>query len=289
MIKTEKSLYIYNVFVAAATFFLILAGGLVTSNQAGLSVPDWPLSYGQVFPPMQGLMIWEHSHRLIAGSIGILSLILVFWITLADKRKWLIGIAWFSLGLVLLQALLGGLTVLMKLPHTVSIAHAVLGQTFMGFVLCLAFFESPYCSASCEPAAQRDPKQVRLALSCAVFVYIQLVLGAIVRHTGRATIEHIVFALLVAGHILAFTFYALYRHPEQKSLIRLVIYATIALVAQIFLGIGAYSLKTLIPAAQSPTAAKVVFTALHQTCGAAILGLILLAVLVSFFPEKIKK
>jgi cytochrome c oxidase assembly protein subunit 15 len=252
-------------------------------------VPDWPLSFGQVFPPMRGLMVWEHGHRLLAGSVAILSVILTLWITFTEKRKWLIGVAWLSVGLVFLQALLGGLTVLLKLPPAISIAHAVLGQTFFGLVVATAFFMSPYYEGARFGAAQlRNARFIRLAVSCLALVFIQLILGATVRHTGHAVIEHIVFAVVVTGHILALAFYAIRRHPAQKNLLRLVIGSAGVLVTQIFLGIGAYALTRLVPDARAPTTAKVLFTAFHQTLGAVLLGLLVIACLVAFYPEEEK-
>lgn len=287
MSSQPTPLYRYSYFVACATLFLILAGGLVTSHQAGLSVPDWPLSFGQVFPPMRGLMVWEHGHRLIAAFVGLLSLILTFWVTLKEKRKSLIGLAWFSLALVFLQGLLGGLTVLLKLPASVSIAHAVIGQTFLGLVVVIAFLTSPYYERiRSSSLPRRDTKQVRLSLFCLAFVYIQLFLGATVRHTAHAMIEHIVFAIIVTGHILGFAFYGVYRHPKQKNLMRFIGGMIAVLIAQIFLGIGAFTLKILIPAVQTPTLAKVIFTVLHQTMGAVVLGFCILLWLFSLYPDQ---
>src|SRR3989338_6493866 len=108
----NKWLYRYSIVVVMGTFLLVLAGGLVTSHDAGLAVPDWPTSYGQWFPPMVGNIFWEHGHRMIAGSVGILTLILTLWIHFKEKRKGLRILGWITLGSVVAQAVLGGLTVL---------------------------------------------------------------------------------------------------------------------------------------------------------------------------------
>src|SRR6187455_1295157 len=110
--------------VAASTLFLIFAGAMVTSTGSGLAVPDWPLSYGMLFPPMVGGIFYEHGHRMIAGGVGILIAILAFWLLRAEPRRWVrrLGVA---AGLaVIAQALLGGLTVILLLPDAVSISHA---------------------------------------------------------------------------------------------------------------------------------------------------------------------
>ena len=97
---------------AAAGFLLVIAGGLVTSTGSGLAVPDWPLSYGTLFPPMVGGIRFEHSHRVIAATVGLMTLVLTLWVLFADRRRWVRRLAIAALALVVLQGLLGGLTVL---------------------------------------------------------------------------------------------------------------------------------------------------------------------------------
>ncbi|HMU74902.1 MAG TPA: COX15/CtaA family protein, partial [Elusimicrobiota bacterium] len=116
--------------LAAATLALVFIGGLVTSTHSGLTVPDWPLSYGRLLPPMIGGILFEHGHRLAAASVGLLTIVLnlVFWKT--ESRAWVRRAAIGALGLVVLQGVFGGLTVLLRLPKAVSITHACLAQTF---------------------------------------------------------------------------------------------------------------------------------------------------------------
>lgn len=272
MEKSSKALGSFSVFVAFMTWILIAAGGLVTSHQAGLSVPDWPLSYGQFFPPMAGLMVWEHSHRLIAGGVGILSLILTLWMTFCEKRMKLLGLMWLGFALVILQALLGGLTVLLNLPPAVSIAHAVLGQTFFSILVMLAFYRSPYGLALPNTAGTGDVKLTRFAFSGVILIWIQLILGAAVRHTHHATIEHVVFALLVSGHLVTLIFRVIMRAGSNRLGVGMSARLAGVLLFQIFFGIGALVLKMLVPPDQTPTAMKVAFTVLHQSTGALLLG-----------------
>src|SRR5215207_5271983 len=107
----NRGLNFFAIFVACATFFLIIAGALVTSNDAGLATSDWPLSNGQVFPEMVGNLFWEHGHRIIATSVGILVIILNIWVWRSEKRKWVRRLALIALAGVIAQGLLGGLTV----------------------------------------------------------------------------------------------------------------------------------------------------------------------------------
>lgn len=174
--------------VCLSTLLLIFAGGLVKSHDAGLSVPDWPNSYGQnmfLFPPSQwvGNIFYEHTHRLIASSVGFMTVILAIWLTLADSRRWVKTLGWCALGAVLAQGVLGGLTVLYLLPAAISVAHGVLAQTFFVITIVLAYSQS---------RERRDREQAnettgsglgRWALAVAALVYIQLILGAVMRHT----------------------------------------------------------------------------------------------------------
>ncbi|MBI3011082.1 MAG: protoheme IX farnesyltransferase, partial [Candidatus Omnitrophica bacterium] len=193
----------YAVLTAVATFLLLIAGGLVTSTGSGLSVPDWPLSYGGWFPPMVGGILYEHGHRMIAGLVGLMVLVLAAWLWRAEPRVWVRRLGEAALVAVILQALLGGLTVLLLLPPAISIAHAVLGQAIFCLAVCLSWCTSPRWTE--RPASFSDatcPSLRALGLMAACLVLAQVFLGALVRHTGRAVGAHIFGAaalLLVTG------------------------------------------------------------------------------------------
>ena len=132
---------------------MLIAGALVTSNDAGLSVPDWPLSYGSLMPPMIGGIFYEHGHRMIASFVGLLSIILAVWLWRVYSRRppgerWLRWLGVAALGAVIVQGLLGGLTVLFYLPPAVSSAHATLAQLFFATVVSIALFTSAWWSAT---------------------------------------------------------------------------------------------------------------------------------------------
>jgi len=188
----------YASLTALAAFCLLIAGGLVTSNDAGLAVPDWPLSYGTWFPPMVGGIRYEHSHRVIAGAVGLMILALAVWLGRAEPRRWVRRLGAIALCAVIVQALLGGLTVLLLLPPPVSIAHACLGQAVFSLLVCLGRATAPGWPA--HPAAVEDrsrPSIAALALAAAGLVSLQLVLGAVIRHTGHAVIAHLAGAVAV--------------------------------------------------------------------------------------------
>lgn len=186
----------YAVATAIATFCLLIAGSLVTSTESGLAVPDWPLSYGLWFPPMVGGILYEHGHRLIAAVVGIMILILAVWLWKVEPRRWVRQLGYGALAALILQALLGGLTVLWLLPPQISIVHACLGQAVFCLVVCLAWCTSV---RGAEPLRTLDDRRAtivrRLALSVAALAGLQLLLGAVIRHTGHAVFSHMGGAL----------------------------------------------------------------------------------------------
>jgi heme a synthase len=182
-------------FLAACTVLLILAGSLVTSHDAGLSVPDWPTSYGWnmfTFPPSMWVanIFYEHGHRLIASTVGFLTIVLAVWLWMAEPRRWMRWLGVAALGAVIAQGLLGGLTVLFFLPAAISTAHAGLAEIFFCMTVAIALFTSPAwiaatarASASAEAAA--EGRSIRaLATATTVLIYVQILIGATMRHTG---------------------------------------------------------------------------------------------------------
>ena len=177
------------VLLAGYVVLLITAGGLVKSLEAGLSVPDWPLSYGMLNPPRW----WEietvraeHGHRLIAGTVLLLTLWLVIWIVRREPRKWVKGVALTAFAAVLAQAALGGITVLFFLPTAISVSHAGLAQLFLCLLVVLAVATSRRWVSDRGPTdpATRADRIVTLATATSVVIYLQILLGAVMRHTG---------------------------------------------------------------------------------------------------------
>src|SRR6266704_6334687 len=147
MVPFDRRRHRYAVVCACATAVLLVAGGLVTSTGSGLAVPDWPLSFGQVFPPMAGGVLFEHGHRLAATAVGCLTVVLALWTVVGDARPSVRALGLLALLAVVLQGLLGGITVLYKLPLAVSVTHACLAQTFFCLTVTLALVTSPAWSA----------------------------------------------------------------------------------------------------------------------------------------------
>ncbi|MGD8328644.1 MAG: COX15/CtaA family protein [Acidobacteriota bacterium] len=178
-------LHRYALLVACSTFVLVIAGGLVTSTGSGLAVPDWPLSYGMYFPPMIGGIFYEHGHRMVAGTVGIMTMILGLWLWRAEPRRWVRRLGAAAVLAVLAQAGLGGLTVIFLLPTAVSVAHAGLAMAFFCITSALALVTSPsWLQPIAREPAGGSPPLPRLAAITTAVIYMQILIGATVRHTG---------------------------------------------------------------------------------------------------------
>jgi len=138
----HRGLHRWSILLAFCTLLLVVAGGLVTSRDAGLSVPDWPLSYGKLMPKMEGGILYEHGHRMIATTVGLFTIVSLVWIFRVDRRKWMRTLAISALMAVIVQGVLGGITVLLLLPWWISSSHATLAQLFFSTTVTIALFTS---------------------------------------------------------------------------------------------------------------------------------------------------
>jgi cytochrome c oxidase assembly protein subunit 15 len=188
---SPRFLHAFAVVVAAATLGLIVAGGLVTSTESGLSVPDWPTTYGHnmfTFPlsKMVGGIRFEHTHRLIASAVGMLTIVLAVWLARREERRWVRRLGYLALATVVAQGVLGGLTVLYLLPTPISVAHGCLAQIFFCLTVAIAVVTSPRWReappASLAAGFRRTPV-ARFAALTAGAVFLQLLIGAVMRHT----------------------------------------------------------------------------------------------------------
>lgn len=178
-------------FAAAATVFLICSGGVVTSKGVGLAVPDWPTTFGYnmfLFPVSRwvGGILFEHTHRLMASAVGLMTIILAVWLRLAENRRWVRNLGYLALGLVILQGVLGGLRVTM-LKDEIGIFHACLAQAFLGLLVIIALVTTAFWRSLSN--ADVDPVKIAaiksFALLTTVAIYVQLALGATMRHQHR--------------------------------------------------------------------------------------------------------
>ena len=282
------ALRLYTRFVALSTAVLIFAGGLVTSTGSGLSVPDWPNTYGWfmfTFPleKMVGGIRYEHSHRLIASTVGFLILVLAIWLWRAEPRRWVRRLGYIALAAVITQGLLGGITVLWYLPDPISIAHAGLAQVVFCLTAAIALFTSrSWASATSQPVD--DSMLRRLTVVTTAWIYVQILIGAVMRHTDAGLaipdfplafghlipphwdpkiavhFAHRVGAVVASVLILATAGHVFYHHRRSGGLVRPSLLLLLLLAAQITLG----ALTVL-------TARHYVINSLHVVTGASVL------------------
>jgi cytochrome c oxidase assembly protein subunit 15 len=288
-VSSEGWRHRYAVLLACATLLLVIAGGLVTSTGSGLAVPDWPLSFGQVFPRMEGGVLFEHGHRLLAATVGLLTVILALWTRATESRAWVRRLAWLMVGAVVVQGLLGGTTVLLRLPDAVSVAHAGLAQLFFALTVVMAAATGERAQLhgrTGAPVTEAPIASTRaLTLFTAFAIYVQILLGAIVRHTGAALAipdfplafgrlvpaftsslvawhyAHRIGALVVSLLVVWTSVRIALRHGREPELARPAILLVALIGLQVFL--GALTILTL---------RAVVPTTAHVATGAALLA-----------------
>jgi heme a synthase len=250
--------------------FLVVAGASVTSKQAGLSVPDWPLSYGQVMPEMTGGVFFEHGHRMVATFVGLLTIGLAIWLSRAEQRPWMRKLGWIALGAVIAQGLLGGLTVLLLLPPAVSVSHACLAQLFFSTTVAIAIFTSRSWQRGAEIVEDYGQPSLRsLAVVIPALVLAQIALGAAFRHGAMTVLPHILGAMVVAAAILIVCAFVLHQFPEHRALRPAAITLLVVTLVQVMLGIGAYYAR--LDASRNPVA-MVIVTVAHVATGALTLA-----------------
>ena len=262
-------LHRYTVLWSFCTLFLVVAGGLVTSNDAGLSVPDWPLSYGKLMPPMEGNVFYEHGHRMVATTVGLLTIGIAIWLVRAERRRWMRNLGWIALAAVIAQGVLGGMTVLFLLPKPVSIGHACLAQLFFSTTVAMALFTSE----GWRRGAQRvdddgAPPLHILAVAVSLCVFLQLALGASARHQAIGILPHIVGALVATGMVLWVTVRVLMHHTSHVALRQSALALLSVTFLQVFLGIAAYMSRLATADAPQPMPLMVGFTVAHVAVGA---------------------
>lgn len=279
----NSAMHRFAVFLAVSTFFLVIAGASVTSNQAGLSVPDWPLSYGQVMPEMKGGVFYEHGHRMIASAVGFLTVVLAVWLWRADDRKWLKKLGLLAVLAVVAQGVLGGLTVLFLLPKAVSISHACLAQLFFSTTVAIAVFTSAGWRSG--PHLVEDsgiPSLRSLSIFCALATFIQVALGAGFRHHAFSIMPHILGAVLVTVIVIGLGTFVLTQFPKHATLARAAWTVIAITMVQIVLGVIAY-LTRLNHWESGPTGVLVASTVTHVAFGALTLASVIVLTLQVFY------
>src|SRR6266513_348143 len=270
----------FALLLAGATFFLIIAGALVTSHDAGLATSDWPLSNGTFFPKMVGNLFWEHGHRMVATAVGILTIVLAVYLQIRERRVWMKRLGWAALGAVIAQGLLGGLTVKLNLPLAVSAAHATLAQLFFLITVSLAVFTSRGWLESQQTTIEPDDGTTLRPMCVASLLVIltQLVLGATLRHSATwdqalptpLLVAHICGAVVVTLVLGTTVALVLSRHRGEAWLTRPATIAGALLVVQLGLGLAAYITRMRSPYDPQPLNPMIAVTVAHVACGALV-------------------
>ena len=280
-------LHRFSQFVVGCTVLLVLAGSLVTSTGSGLAVPDWPTTYGWnmfTFPPSKwvGGIFYEHGHRLIASTVGFLTIVLAVWLWRADPRPWMKRLGVAALLAVVTQGVLGGLTVLYFLPDAISTAHAGLAEIFFCMTVAIALFTSRGWTESTDAADDRTLRAVATATTA--LVYTQIIVGAAMRHSGAGLaipdfplmfggivpdhwsgaiaihFAHRLGALIVSAAVLATAAHIWHHHRGRPDLTRPAALIVGLVVVQVTLG----ALTVL-------TRRDVAINSAHVVCGALVL------------------
>jgi heme a synthase len=279
----NPKLHRYAVLTACCTFLLLIAGALVTSNDAGLSIPDWPLAYGSLTPPMVGGIRYEFTHRVIATCIGILTIILAAWLWRAEKRPWMRWLGLGALGGVIAQGILGGATVLTFQLPAVSAAHATLAQLFFSTVVAISVFTSRWWLGSrAEIEDSGSPRVRSLAVWTLLAVFLQLILGAAFRHKAFGIIPHLIGAVIVTILIFMTAGALKRRFSDVKSLRTCARFLHILIGVQLLLGAGAYWSRLYAAQFPQPIGVMIALTVVHTVTGALVLAVTLVTTLVSY-------
>jgi len=174
-----------------ATLFLICSGGMVTSKNVGLAVPDWPTTFGYnmfLFPVSKwvGGILFEHTHRLMGSLVGFLTIILAVWLWLCEHRRWVRNLGVAALVGVIMQGILGGLRVTM-MKDQIGIFHACVAQAFLGLLVFIALMTTQFWRSLTDRLVDsQDSSRIKtLAVAITVAIYVQLALGATMRHQHR--------------------------------------------------------------------------------------------------------
>jgi cytochrome c oxidase assembly protein subunit 15 len=302
----NKWLHRFAFLTSCITFPLIFIGGLVKSHEAGLSVPDWPTTYGYnmfTFPFhwMVGNIFYEHGHRLYASMVGFLILVLAVWIWRKEPRSWVRKLGWWALAAVSVQGILGGVTVKTFLPWYVSTAHAALAQLTFCLTVALSMVTSKWWKENIVKTSSEFSDRLYTLTGFTVgAIFLQLLFGAIMRHLNAGlaiptwplangnvipdftsvgvtlNFIHRNWAYVVAILIFRTAYYALKASAEYPALKRPAIAGIFLVIMQITLG------AVTILSEKEPN-----WTSLHVVGGAAVLASqFILAVKVRHFTGK---
>jgi len=241
------------------TLALVMAGGLVTSNDGALAVPDWPLNWGRLVPPLEGGIRFEFAHRLLALLVAVLATTLAFSMQAREPRAWMRRLAWWAVAAVIAQALLGGAMVKLIDPKALAISHAALAEICFGLTVAI--------TAGYYGVSGAGDWVSRLAVAA---LFVQGVLGAAVRHGAMGVTPHIAGAVVAAGVAMWAGLGPIIEHLEDGKMPRpaLVLLGLTAL--QVFVGVAAYTVRAAAIDDPQPMPLTIWTTVAHVVLGALV-------------------
>jgi cytochrome c oxidase assembly protein subunit 15 len=266
---------------------LLVAGALVTSNEAGDSVPDWPLSFGRWLIRSNNFIAnvrYEYSHRFIAGLVGFTTLALAVWTWVAERRKWMRRLGLVAFAGVVAQAAIGGMRVWFpEYKALIAVPHALVAQSFFAVAVSIAVFTSRSWLAPRQVKPDGKSLPLRALTGTTVLaVLIQLVLGAGFRHQAFGIAPHIVGAVVVAVLITMTVSTVVRRQKDDGYLARPAKLAIAFLIVQVGLGIGAYVARLASAGDPQPLEPMISLTVAHLVVGALTLAMMVTLMLRSY-------
>lgn len=282
----HSGIHRFAVFTVGWTILLFVAGALVTSKDAALSVTDWPKSHGSWVPPLRSLQggdFFEFSHRFVAGVLGILTMLLAVLLVVRDRRVWLRRLGAIAVLGVVVQAILGGQVVIQLLHYWLPVIHACFAQIVFSAVLAIAVFTSKWwVSERPQFEDQGSPSIHFVAMLNAIAIYLQVILGAGFRHRDIPIWPHAAGALVVLGTVI-WTAVALRKRfaaSRDLSVARILLHAIFGM--QFLLGLLAYWSRRTTAEGPQPMPLMVWLTVAHTVVGAILFAFSVLVVLMCY-------
>jgi heme a synthase len=281
--QVSPLLHRFAIATSACTVLLLAAGALVTSNDAADSVPDWPLAYGKIIPPLVGGIRYEYAHRVVAGLVAALTAILAVWLARREPLRYVRGLGWTAFALVLAQAVLGGIRVLIGHPPLVATIHATVAQIFFITTVALAFYTSQWNHDEIEAVHDSGSPSIRtLTFLTTLVIFIQLILGAGFRHGAFGILPHLIGFCFVTLFVVWTGRAVKKRFGNVPALRQSVMLLHSTFGTQVLLGFGAYWAVSKAINESQPTLAYVILTVAHVVVGALTLASSLLLMLATY-------
>jgi len=268
-----RSVHNFAIANACTTILLLVAGALVTSNDAADSVPDWPLAYGKIIPPLIGGIRYEFAHRVVAGLVAVLTLVLAVWVSFSklrgSARRW----AWVAVVLVVVQALFGAARVLFHHAAVIATVHATLAQVFFITVVSLTMFTSVWWQRNGPQVDDSgSPKLRSLSVWLTLVILAQIVLGAGFRHGAFGILPHLIGFLVVTFMVVWTARIANKRFGQVPEIRRLVVLLHSTFGTQVILGFLAYWAVSQAWLSTQPMLLYTVIEVAHVVVGALVLA-----------------